>query len=513
MDTVKSLTVTWLAQQPGLGMSIVAGADGLGRCIETVHSTDQRDPTPWMQPGELVLTTGMWLESSDTGEARTYVERLAAAGVAGIGFGVGIHHDRVPVEMVRAADVLGIPILAVPERTPFSHVMTTVWMAKLRAQQQAIRESVLASESLLSAASEGAGPRAIVERMSSALGADVAWIDSSRRIITSSAAAPAEFLQWASDDGRGTGGEGQWITSNDREDQRTLLIPVEIQGSVCASLVVRRAQTFTSADRRVLKTAVALLKVNMIKDREVMEASLDARSVVLNVALSGNFDLAARMGYDIGLDLPGFPMRITAVHGDSGLFELLDNLLTRQTLGRRHFAALHDDRQLVILSDRDSWPGSDLVAQLESVGGVTAASVVAYQSSTFSEAVGRVSATAAAASAVMTDLDTEFNSPSMPLVHDPAHLAWAANLLQPFLDLPERQQADTLRTLHAWLQNHGNNEATARALSVHRNTLRLRMERIRELMGETLDEADTRAGLWMALRTLDLGAEPARAGS
>ncbi|MCW2843497.1 MAG: PucR family transcriptional regulator [Nocardioides sp.] len=504
---MNQLTVKWLSGQPGLAISLVAGSAGLEHAIETVHSSEQLDPTPWMQPEELLLTTGMWLTGDET-VCVEYVERLARHGAAGIGFGIGIHHDRVPQPMVEAADARGLPLLAVPELTPFSHVLTTVWMAKLRLLQQGMRDAMQTGESLLVAAAEGAGHRTIVERLSTALGADVAWVNPDHRALTGSSAASPDFLEWARD--RAGGALAPWPTGvADTRAERTVVLPVVLARRARGALVLRREEPFTAADRHVLKTAVALFRMNLLKEREVLEASLDARSAMLSVALAGNFDLAARIGYDMGLDLPGFPLRVTAVHGRTDLFEVLDELIHNQTLGRRHFAAMHGDRSLVLLSPQDGWPGEALESCLSGLGDLNAATAVAYHSGTFAEAVGRAADAAMSASTSgIVDLDTGFDHAALPLVHDPSHLAWATNVLSPFLELPDRPRGDSLRTLHSWLSNHGNNEATARALRVHRNTLRFRMERIRGLVNGDLDDPDTRAGLWMALRTLDIGSAP-----
>src|SRR6478735_237925 len=78
----------WLLARPELHLRLVTGA-AVGRRVTWAHSTDLDDPTPWLTGGELILTTGLRLDPSPS-EQRAYVERLADAGVAGLGFGVGI---------------------------------------------------------------------------------------------------------------------------------------------------------------------------------------------------------------------------------------------------------------------------------------------------------------------------------------------------------------------------------------------------------------------------------------
>jgi hypothetical protein len=57
-----------------------------------------------------------------------------------------------------------------------------------------------------------------------------------------------------------------------------------------------------------------------------------------------------------------------------------------------------------------------------------------------------------------------------------------------------------MRTLLAWLRNDGNVAAAADELHVHQQTLRYRLARLRELLGDQLDDAEARYELEFALR-------------
>ena len=55
-------------------------------------------------------------------------------------------------------------------------------------------------------------------------------------------------------------------------------------------------------------------------------------------------------------------------------------------------------------------------------------------------------------------------------------------------------------TLGHYLDYGGNYEATAQALSVHRSTLKYRLQRIREISGHDLASPDTQFNLQLASR-------------
>ena len=64
----------------------------------------------------------------------------------------------------------------------------------------------------------------------------------------------------------------------------------------------------------------------------------------------------------------------------------------------------------------------------------------------------------------------------------------------------ERKHTELVKTLTQYLQHGGGYEATSRALSVHRSTLKYRLQRIRELTGFVLTDPETQFNLQLATR-------------
>jgi sugar diacid utilization regulator len=73
--------------------------------------------------------------------------------------------------------------------------------------------------------------------------------------------------------------------------------------------------------------------------------------------------------------------------------------------------------------------------------------------------------------------------------------------LGPLIDYDEQKGADLVMTLTSYLEHGGSYEATARALAVHRNTLKYRLQRIREISGRDLGDPDTHFNLQLATRS------------
>ncbi|ULR53669.1 PucR family transcriptional regulator [Streptomyces deccanensis] len=88
----------------------------------------------------------------------------------------------------------------------------------------------------------------------------------------------------------------------------------------------------------------------------------------------------------------------------------------------------------------------------------------------------------------------------LPLLGDDAVRAFADSLLRPLREHDATGRGDLVASLRAWLSRHGQWDAAAADLGVHRHTLRYRMRRVEEILGRSLDDPDVRMELWLALK-------------
>src|SRR6185436_6438135 len=63
---------------------------------------------------------------------------------------------------------------------------------------------------------------------------------------------------------------------------------------------------------------------------------------------------------------------------------------------------------------------------------------------------------------------------------------FASDWLSALLEYDEQHNAELVPTLARYLEHGANNASTATALSVHRNTLKYRLQRVREISGHDL---------------------------
>jgi purine catabolism regulator len=100
-----------------LGLHLASGQEAAQTHVRWVHSTELPDPTPWLKGGELLLSTGIQLTGPKL--QREFIDRLADHEIAGLGFGVGFAHRRLPAALLTAARKRGFPLFEVPYELPF----------------------------------------------------------------------------------------------------------------------------------------------------------------------------------------------------------------------------------------------------------------------------------------------------------------------------------------------------------------------------------------------------------
>ncbi|MFF7203010.1 PucR family transcriptional regulator [Streptomyces sp. NPDC008141] len=82
--------------------------------------------------------------------------------------------------------------------------------------------------------------------------------------------------------------------------------------------------------------------------------------------------------------------------------------------------------------------------------------------------------------------------------------------LGPLIDYDAAHRSDLVQTLHQYFECGGNYDGAATALSIHRSTLRYRLQRIREVSDNDLKDVDSRLNLHVATRAWKILGGPPR---
>ena len=123
-----------------LDLTLATGEEHAQATVRWVHSTELLDPTPWLRGGELLLTTGLQLSGAKP--QREFVERLAEREIAGLGFGTGFVHKKVPAAVLNTARKLGFPLFEVPYELPFIAVTERVFAQLLNERYELLQRNM-----------------------------------------------------------------------------------------------------------------------------------------------------------------------------------------------------------------------------------------------------------------------------------------------------------------------------------------------------------------------------------
>ncbi|MGP9018237.1 PucR family transcriptional regulator [Streptomyces sp. BR1] len=504
-------TLASLVQHSALKLIVRAGEDRLDTPVRWAHVSELADPVPYMEGGELLLITAMTLDAEDPETMRRYVRRLAGAGVVGLGFAVGVNYETVPDALLDAARAEDFPLLEVPRRTPFLAISKAVSAAIAADQYRAVTAGFEAQRELTRAAL-AEGPAELLARLA-------AHVDGWAALYDTSGAVVAVQPEWA-------GRRAARLTadvarlrdrpapasavvggSDDRSDDRVELQSLGTGRRARGALAVGTGAPLGTAERYAVHSAVALLTLTTERSRALQQAEQRLGAAVLRMLLSGQQDHARAVAGDLYgglLDAP-FRLVIAEAEGESAdlgvLAEAMESAASRS--GEAVLAVPEGERLVVLAAD-----GGDAVAACtgfepeegaEVVIGLSAPAGPIAAASAYKQAEQALSVARRRGRRLVEHEELVAGS-LVPLLADDAVRAFADGMLRALYEHDATGRGDLVASLRAWLSRHGQWDAAAADLGVHRHTLRYRMRRVEEILGRSLDDPDVRMELWLALK-------------
>ncbi|GIH96650.1 hypothetical protein Psi01_72800 [Planobispora siamensis] len=479
-------TLRTVVRRLPLGLAVLAGHEALDRPVRWVAVSELEDPTPFLEGGELVLTTGMRLDADG---AAPYVDRLVARGVTGLGFGVGLGHEEIPAELVTAASRAGLPLVEVPRQTPFVAIGKAVSDLLAAEQYEEITRAFAAQNRLTRAALRPEGPRAVVERLARELGGWAVLLDEAggeRHAAGRGAAAVAAVIpELGRLRGRPREGGTPSSLAFSTPGAHVVVQPLgarRIRGFFAVGL----GKPFSPVEHTVVNAAGSLLTLLLEHGREHQEAERGVRSAVLRLLLAGETRAGRETLELLGGGLADGPLTVLACGGDpEAVLEA----------AAEEFAADADGRVVVIVPAERA---ETAAAALRGHGPVGVGTPVDdRQLGTGLDQADRALAAARRGGEPVMRFADLAGQGLLSLLDAGAAAAFSAALLAPLREYGSR--ADLLESLRAYLACNGHWDAAAQRLGVHRHTLRYRMRRVAEILGRDLDDPAARAELWVAL--------------
>jgi purine catabolism regulator len=470
----------------GLGLELVAGHDAADRAIRWVASTEVADPRPFLRGGEVLLTTGLAFGDDPAG----YVERLAGAGLAGLGFAVGVHLEQLPAALAEAAAAHDFPLFVVPYETPFVAITEAAMTRIVNEQYAQLARAVELHDRLVGLVLDEAGLDAIA-------GAAAAAIDGRVRILAR--------------DGRELARAGDAPAGAD-----AIVLDIGVHAAGEAVLEATVGRPVTDWDRVQLQQARTVVALELAKRRAVADTERRIAGDLVEDAVSGTgdarqlarrlqaFGLAADDGLAVILLRPG--------DDDAGGLAALHRRAADAIAGAG-LAGLVGGEVCVLVAARDAAGAESEAARLAAAArngappppaAVSHARRIAALRDAYDEAFYALEARqAAGGGGVATSRDLG----SLGLVlalQDPRGVELFVRSALGELD------GRLLETLAAFIEANGRAGDAAERLGVHRHTMRHRLRRIEAATGRDLTSARDRLELWLALKAREVAARRER---
>lgn len=501
----RSVPVSWLVGRKSLNLRVVAGFGQVDRRMHWAHSIELSDPIPWLRGGELVLTTGLRL-SSDSDQLRHYVRGLDAAGVSAIGFGVGLSHAEVPRQLIEEANRIGMPVLEVPLETSFVAVIAEVTDRLAELEYEGVVRASRALPKMARAALQRGGP-GVVRELAEVLAGEVALVGGAGTLITAWPTTQGDIVGTAlrrlGRDGldniaMSSVSTGTWGTVT----VQALRLGDRTHGHLVVTVPHERIEP---TDQMLLGHAVSLIAMELEKPRRLRDEQSGMNALLLSMLLDGTLSRETAGEYLRMAGMPDGPLGVMVVGGmsEEAVVASVERALLSRALPR--FATTRGTDTVLLL------PGelADLVEDVHAAlfgadrSGGHAGYCAADNVGRIAEALRLASSAARSAEARRTTLIHAADLSGAALMTDPVVRAsfetFAERRLAPLAERDQTTGSELVRTLRVFLEQHGQMEAAAGVIGVHRHTLRSRLERIRDVLDVDLDSAGVRAELLMAL--------------
>lgn len=171
------MSVAEMLQFPGLeGCHVLAGQTGLGRLTSKVNVVDVPDIHKWIRGGEFLITTAYFAKDNPS-ELADLIRRVNAVGAAALGIKLLRFIDDVPAEVIRVANELDFPLIALPPEAAFVDIINTVLTSIVNQQAKRLELSEQIHRAFTQQALLGGSTQEIIDTLGQIVNERVVLLD------------------------------------------------------------------------------------------------------------------------------------------------------------------------------------------------------------------------------------------------------------------------------------------------------------------------------------------------
>src|SRR5215217_1421783 len=305
------LTVRGLASE--MGLELATGADGADAPVRWVHISELPDPTPWLSGGELLLTTGIQLDTDE--RQREFARLLSGRHLAGLGFGTGFDHEELPSALLDEASELGFPVFEVPYELPFIALTEKAFTRLVNEQYEVLQRGIAIHKRLERLVLEESGLDEVVRALAAATGGAVCVLSGRGETISSKAfrrqlpdgaieQVREEVVRRSEELSNGSvraADNAEFAPDHPEIAGRSLVLPVSLRGRGAPQawlVAAHDAGGLGDFERLILQQAVTVVALELMRQRAMRDTERRLAGDVLAEALTGRLseaELAVRL--------------------------------------------------------------------------------------------------------------------------------------------------------------------------------------------------------------------------
>ncbi|MDQ6692620.1 MAG: PucR family transcriptional regulator ligand-binding domain-containing protein [Candidatus Dormibacteraeota bacterium] len=541
---------------------LVAGAGGLGRRVEWVRVIETPETARRARTGDLLLTTAYPIKD-DPAAQLDLVATIAAVGGSGLVVKPGMYVQGLPDGMAAEADRLNLPLFILSQDVPWADLMEPLLERIINAEHSRLKQSMAIHRRFTELVLDGKGLDEIARTLSELLGSAVSIEDATFHLLAHAGGSDVDKHRRETIARHGTPPRVlfdpgiQQVLREVAEhrgpmkvpafprlgmDRERIIAPIYAANQVLGYIsVLDHPPDAEELAFMAMENAATVVAMALIKEREVAAAESSVRGEFLEDLAQGSYGeeaAAHRRARHLGYPMTGHHVLVIVDIDGFGTFsrsrqltEEMIQSLKREYLRRvsgtvkRNFQrALLGPRSDSVLALIPLGPDSEghepriraLADQLrDAIGEWKPGFTVSVGFSAPTSAPGGVAAAHREVRGVMETL-TRFGRRNQVVsanelgvtgllasVADERLADFAQRHLGRLADHDRRRGGELVDTLRAFLET-GEQQAAARRLKVHPNTLRYRLDRIIEITGAELTDPETRLNLAVALRVQGL---------